>query len=111
MSQPKKYEPYSADEGENFMNHFCANCRHEKFMHTQNDADKKCGILKNRTMVYNVNDEQYPSEWTYDENDNPTCTAFSRYNWFDKYGNMQPDPPEVFNNPNQITIPFETDKL
>src|SRR5688572_20466673 len=102
----EKYRPSNGSEGCWFMGKFCENCKHEKFSHTQKDGDKQCDIL-NRTMMHDVDDPEYPSEWTYTEVDTPTCTAFSFWNWRDKHTGelIEPEEPEPI-DPNQAEIPF-----
>jgi hypothetical protein len=96
----RKYVPSNGTEGEGFIEAFCWrffhwrfieafcwNCANEKWIHTFKDGDKKCDILS-RSMIYRVEDEEYPKEWIYDENGKPTCTAWKEWDW--KNG----DPPE-----------------
>ena len=61
----KKYQPSSGTEGMAFMSDFCFNCKHE------ND----CQIMGD-TMLYDIADDEYPKEWTFDDNSNPVCTRF-----------------------------------
>lgn len=67
----KKYRPSNGAEGADFQERFCARCEHDHFA----DGGESCSILI-ETMVYDVADPEYPSEWTYDERGCPTCTAF-----------------------------------
>lgn len=60
-----KYQPSSGTEGMTFMSKFCFNCKHES----------DCQIMGD-TMLYDVNDDNYPKEWIYDNDGCPTCTAF-----------------------------------
>ena len=39
------------------------------------DDNEKCEITA-LTMIYSVDEPEYPKQWTYDENGNPCCTAF-----------------------------------
>lgn len=109
----EKYCPSNGSEGMWFIEKYCMNCIHEKFMHTQEDDDLKCEILTN-TMVYDWKDPNYPSEWTYDENDKPCCTAFKKWDWGlddgEGGGLNEPTPPEPY-NPNQLCFPFLTDDI
>ena len=65
------------------------------------------------TMIYNVDDPEYPEQWTYNEQGYPTCTAWVEWDW-DNDGNPDdPDnpkcqPPE---NPDQLCLPFELDAI
>lgn len=79
----KKYQPSNGTEGMIFMEHFCENCIHEKYLQDPekfDDEKDKCRILSN-SMIYSVNDPEYPIEWTYDENDKPTCTNWVKWDW------------------------------
>jgi hypothetical protein len=111
----KKYRPSNGTEGEIFMCEFCYQCIHEKWSHTQNDDDKKCEIIT-LTMGLDVDDKDYPSEWTFDAEGNPTCTKFQKWDWGNNGDpddpdnpNKPPDPPD----PNQLNLfplyPKETD--
>jgi hypothetical protein len=71
----KTYCPSNSDDGFAFIARFCENCVREEFIHTNKDDDLKCDILS-RSMLYDYKDDEYPDEWIWDEDDNPTCTAF-----------------------------------
>ncbi len=69
MKEPiEKYRPSNGTEGDCFRAQWCDKCA--------KDANHDCRILA-RTMAYSVTDKEYPSEWIYDAEDNPICTAFS----------------------------------
>ena len=103
----KKYIPSNGAEGEWFFSKFCFHCLHERFLLTNNDADKKCEILTN-TLLFDIEDEKYTSEWTYDKDGNPTCTNYKYWDW-DNDGDPDdpenPKSPPVY-DPNQISFPF-----
>jgi len=63
-----KYRPSNGTEGEFFMEQFCYRC-------TKYEWDKGCDIQL-RTMFFDVEDDEYPQEWQYDETGKPTCTDF-----------------------------------
>lgn len=70
----KRYRPSNGTEGEGFMESFCARCeRDREFRET--GIGPGCEIAA-RSMIFDVKDEHYPDEWTYDEGEKPTCTAF-----------------------------------
>lgn len=100
----RAYRPSNGTEGMGFIDKFCENCKHEKFMHTNNHDDRKCDIL-NRSLIHDLENEQYPEEWIYDENGQPTCTKFYKFDWsvidFDSYEDNYPDE-EV--DPNQLNL-------
>lgn len=108
----KKYCPSNGTEGEYFMEKFCYQCIHDKFCHTADHNDKMCDLIAN-AMAFDVNDDRFPREWTYDESGEPTCTAWKKWDW----GNDgDPDDPEnpkapVPEDPNQLCFPFEMDSI
>jgi len=77
----RQYQPSNGSEGMGFTSRFCDNCKRE----CPNDTKtRKCSILT-KTMVYDVTDKKYPKEWIYDDNDNPTCTAYEYHDWSKGY--------------------------
>jgi len=66
----EKYRPSNATEGDSFRYSFCEKCCKDK-----PEQENYCDILTN-TMAYQVEDENYPSEWIYNDDGNPICTAF-----------------------------------
>lgn len=70
----KKYRPSNGCEGIDFMAQWCDKCRHYV---PPNTVDDMCEIQA-FTTIYEVTDDEYPSEWTYDDNDQPCCTAFEQ---------------------------------
>lgn len=77
MSEPKKYRPSNGTEGMWFISEFCEHCRREN----PGDVEtRKCKILT-KTMLYDVNEKDYPKEWTYDEKGDPTCTKYEYHDW------------------------------
>lgn len=67
------YRPSSGTEGADFMDRWCVKCRLEK------DAlvafDEGCRIASD-TMIFNIDDPEYPAEWRQDGPSGPRCTAF-----------------------------------
>lgn len=63
----KKYRPSRATEGEIFMCQYCHRCQH--------GTVDNCRILA-FTLIFDVDDPQYPQEWQYGADGQPTCTAF-----------------------------------
>lgn len=100
-----KYCPGNGSEGMWFTGKFCGNC-----IHDNPDYEAKaprCDILT-LTMCCSPNDEEYPSEWTYDDGGNPICTKFSKWDWENDGDPLDLDNPKApmpF-NPNQLIIPF-----
>lgn len=107
----KKFRPSNGTEGEIFMDAFCYRCIHEKWSHTQNDNDAKCGILS-ATMIYDYKDEKYPSEWTFAENGYPVCTAWKHWDWGGRNGeDINEPPPPPIDDPRQLVMPFLIDEI
>lgn len=74
------FQPSSGTIGESFIAGWCGNCARDKALREgveleECDDNERCDIV-GRTMAYNVDDPEYPSEWIYDENGAPCCTAF-----------------------------------
>lgn len=108
----RKYQPSNGTEGCGFIECYCLNCINEKFMHTQKHGDLQCDIL-NRTMLFNVKDKEYPEEWTYNEEGNPICTAFKKFDWGsdDDEDGLNEPPPLPTDDPNQLCLPFLFDEI
>ena len=69
----KTYRPSNGTEGDAFIAAFCERCERDRaFREGTGDG---CEILA-RTLVLDVDDPDYPTEWTYDTDEMPTCTAF-----------------------------------
>lgn len=66
----KKYRPSNGTTGGAFTSEFCARCAHE------DASEEKFCDISTRAHVHEINDPEYPPEWTYDHNDRPICTAF-----------------------------------
>lgn len=70
----KSYCPSNGSEGIAFEDGFCNRCRSEaSFRKTQHGGGCKIHLM---ALAFGTGDPQYPAEWIYDDNDNPTCTAF-----------------------------------
>jgi hypothetical protein len=69
-----KYRPSNGTAGMAFDEQWCSRCERDRARREDPGADG-CGIL-NATLVNDVNDPDYPSEWTYDASGAPRCTAF-----------------------------------
>lgn len=97
MNEIKKYQPSNGTEGDIFYETYCMNCKH---CDPHPLGDKQCEILL-LTMIHNVTDPEYPSEWTYDKAGNPICTKFDFWDWVE---NGEPPEENTFVNPNQLTL-------
>ena len=63
----QKYRPSNGLEGEIFKSHYCRKCTRDK--------NYNCAILSD-TLIFNVEDERYPKQWTINEKGQPECTEF-----------------------------------
>lgn len=63
----QKWRPSNGHEGELFDRHYCMGC--------SKDQDGTCRIFM-LTLVHALKDPEYPSEWQYGRDGQPTCTAF-----------------------------------
>jgi hypothetical protein len=71
----QSYRPSNGTEGDMFYGALCRRCKRDaKFRETQ-DGEDGCRILVN-TMVFSSEDAEYPKEWVYAADGQPTCTAF-----------------------------------
>ena len=61
------YRPSNGTEGDAFIAHFCDRC-------TKDSEESPCPII-GRTMAYDVDDPNYPTEWV-ESDEGATCTAF-----------------------------------
>jgi hypothetical protein len=68
----KPYRPSNGTEGAWFEDRFCSNCTKDKF----DEGGDSCEILGN-AFCFSIDEEGYPSEWIYDDQGEPTCTALS----------------------------------
>ena len=99
----RKYQPSNKSEGCAFIAANCEKCKNELFVHTQNEDHLKCDILS-RTMIFSINDPEYPEEWNYNEDGNPRCSARIPYVWdFDSEGEpLFIEKPTI--DPNQLSL-------
>lgn len=65
------YRPSNGTEGEGFMSRHCYQCKHDD----GGIGERVCAIIGN-TMLYNVDEPGYPTEWRYGADGRPTCTKF-----------------------------------
>jgi hypothetical protein len=105
----KKYCPSNGTEGDWFEDKFCMNC-----IHTNPDPCKKpqCEIWC-RAVCWNVNDEHFPTEWQYDNDDKPVCTAWVKWDWGNDGDPNARDNPKapIQDDPNQLCMPFIIDEI
>lgn len=101
----EKYQPSNGTEGWSFVESHCMQCFH---CDPDPNGEKQCNILL-RTLIHNVKDKEYPSEWIYDENDQPTCTQYKKWDWGNDGDPDDPDNPNKLpigpsNDPNQVNL-------
>lgn len=110
MKKNKLYRPSNGTEGEAFIYNWCRNCIHGKYEHDQ-EADS-CDIVC-RSFAFDVDDPEYPKEWTYNDQGDAVCTAFVKWDW---NNDGDPDDPEnpkapVPEDPNQLCLPFVLEEI
>lgn len=77
-----KYRPSNGTEGAIFMSQYCFTC---KKCGMDEDSDiPPCQIL-GRTFGYSIDEPEYPSEWTYNDQGDPICSAYVNENADDVY--------------------------
>jgi hypothetical protein len=62
----RRWRPSNGTEGELFRAAFCDRCEHGRI---------RCTI-EGATFAHQVNDPEYPNEWQFGADGQPTCTAF-----------------------------------
>ena len=68
----EKYQPSNGSEGCSFTEEFCDQCEFGV-------DNQPCGILF-RSMAFDIEDNQYPSEWVYETTTGKAeCTVFRRH--------------------------------
>ena len=70
-----KYQPAYGSEGMDFEYNWCQRCKKDEGWNRDMDPEKAC-MIHNRALVFDVDDQEYPAEWTYGEDGQPKCTAF-----------------------------------
>jgi hypothetical protein len=65
-----KYRPSNGSEGEMFMERWCYQCVFD-------NEKAPCPIIA-ATMVFGIDEDDYPPDWSYDSDGQPQCTAFER---------------------------------
>ncbi len=105
----RPYQPSNGTEGMSFEEDFCMQC-----IHTNPDPCKKpqCGIWC-AAVCWDIGDKHYPKEWIYDDNDQPTCTAWVKWDWDndgDPNDRRNPKAP-VPDDPMQLVMPFEINEM
>lgn len=90
------YFPSNSTNGEEFMDNYCMNCANDNMSEPGNKRTKVCDILAGSF-------QGFPAiEWTFNEKDEPVCTAFKEHDW--RLG----DPDEV--DPAQLELEFEMEE-
>lgn len=73
----KKYRPSTGSEGADFMDRFCDRCKRDEAFQRDPGNNDGCAIAA-RTMAHSIDEPGYPSEWTFDDDGFPYCSAFER---------------------------------
>lgn len=71
----EKYRPTSGEEGAHFQDRFCDRCKRDAAFQADPDNADGCEILA-RTMLFDVDEPEYPVEWIRGDDGRAKCTAF-----------------------------------
>ncbi len=74
-----KYRPSCGSEGVDFQLKYCDRCKDDEGYRL--GVSGGCHILAD-TLALGKDDPKYPKEWTYNEDGQPTCTAFKEIEGF-----------------------------
>lgn len=88
-----KYRPSNGSEGADFCERWCANCVHDNYDMVTGEGES-CEILM-RTLVFDLDDSEYPEEWQREPGQAPRCTAFHDRN-DESLKQRCPDTPDMF---------------
>ena len=69
------YCPSNVAEGDMFREKFCERCLKDRVF--REHGQDGCQILA-AALCYDLDEPEYPKEWTHDAEGRPTCTAFER---------------------------------
>jgi len=109
IMENRKYCPSNGSEGDWFEDKFCMNC-----INTNPDPTKKpqCAIWC-AAVCHHVNEAGFPKEWIYDANNEPTCTAWVKWDWGNDGDPNDPDNPKapIKDDPNQLCMPFVFEEI
>lgn len=100
----KPYQPSNGTEGMHFTDMYCMQCIN---CDPNPEGEKQCEILM-MSMCYYAHEPEYPKEWIYDNEGQPTCTAWVKWDWGnddDPDGNTPPPKP-VPEDPAQLLLPY-----
>ena len=102
-----RFMPSNGSEGMIFVENFCMQCIHEKFMHTQNHNDKKCEIFDNSLLndrpCFNRDLNLDGWEWFMDkECQNWKCRQWQKWDWGNDPDNLNEPPEPPFHDPDQL---------
>lgn len=100
----KKYRPSNGTEGDWFTSNHCDHCMNEN---PDPDSKPKCDILS-RTMIFDLHESEYPAEWCYNDQNQPTCTAYKKWDWGTMGDPLDRDNPNYIQprDLNQLQFPF-----
>lgn len=98
------YCPSNGSEGMWFTDKYCMNCFH---CDPDPEGEKQCEILM-RSMMYHINEPEFPKEWIYNEEGKPSCSAYKKWDWGRDGNPDDPDNPNYTppDDPNQLCLPF-----
>ena len=76
----EKYQASNGTEGECFFDAWCRQCARDRSMREgepieECDDNERCDII-DRSMYFGMDSPEYPPEWVYGPDGQPSCTAF-----------------------------------
>ncbi|PKO49044.1 MAG: hypothetical protein CVU31_02685 [Betaproteobacteria bacterium HGW-Betaproteobacteria-4] len=76
----EKYRPSNGTEGDLFFAAWCGKCQRDKAMREgcaieECDDSERCDLIAS-TMMFDIDEPGYPTEWQYDKTGQPSCTAY-----------------------------------
>lgn len=111
----RRFLPSNGTDGMIFIDQFCSNCIHEKWMHHQDSDEGKCEILSN-SMIHNRpcydKDLKFDGwEWfdngnfdDYPKNYEWKCNQFKYWDWGNDRDGWNEPPEPVPYDPNQLLL-------
>lgn len=69
------YKPSNGTEGEIFFSKFCYRCKN--YVYDEETGSDDCILnLILAAEINDIDDPDYPDQWTYDKDNKPTCLEF-----------------------------------
>ena len=104
-----RFFPSNGIEGMAFIETFCSQCIHEKFMHTNNHNDMKCEILDNSFLHDRpcLDKDLELNGWEWFQNENFydwQCRQYKHWDWGNDNDGWNDPPENMPDDPNQLVL-------